>query len=170
MQIPGQQLLALFGLLMVLVGTVMFLRKDAGGNPDVRLSLGTARQLLPLLLLIGFSVGALSGFFGIGGGFLIVPGLMLATGMPIANAIGTSLVAVAAFGATTAGNYAMAGLVDWHIALVFIGGGLLGGIAGTFAGRRLAQRKGQLAMVFASFVIIIGLYVLYKGAVPLIAG
>ena len=170
MQVPGQQLLALFGLLMVVVGTVMFLRKDAEGNPDVRLSLGTARQLLPLLLLTGFSVGALSGFFGIGGGFLIVPGLMLATGMPIANAIGTSLVAVAAFGATTAGNYATAGLVDWHIALVFIGGGMLGGLLGSFAGRRLARRKGQLAMVFASFVIIIGIYVLHKGAAPLFAG
>ena len=95
---------------------------------------------------------------------------MLATGMPIANAIGTSLVAVAAFGATTAGNYATAGLVDWHIALVFIGGGVLGGLLGSFAGRRLARRKGQLAMVFASFVIIIGIYVLHKGAAPLFAG
>lgn len=170
MKVPGQQLLALFGALMIVVGTVMFLRKDAEGNPDIRLNLSTARQLLPMLLLIGFSVGALSGFFGIGGGFLIVPGLMLATGMPIANAIGTSLVAVAAFGATTAGNYALAGLVHWHIALVFICGGILGGLGGAYAGRHLANSKGTLAMVFASFVIIIGLYVLYKGATPLFAG
>ena len=85
-RMPGDRLLALFGVLMVIVGTVMFLKKDAEGNPDVRLSFSTARQLLPLLLAIGFAVGALSGFFGIGGGFLIVPGLMLATGMPIANA------------------------------------------------------------------------------------
>lgn len=167
LNVPGQQLLALFGLLMIVVGAVMFAKKNTEGDPSVRLQRASAGRLLPWLLGIGLSVGALSGFFGIGGGFLIVPGLMFATGMPIANAIGTSLVAVAAFGATTAANYSLAGLVDWHIALVFIGGGLLGGIAGTFAGRQLAQRKGQLAMVFASFVIIIGMYVLYKGAAPL---
>ena len=170
MKVPGQQLLAIFGALMIVVGTVMFLKKNTEGDPSVRLERASARRLLPWLLSIGFSVGALSGFFGIGGGFLIVPGLMFATGMPISNAIGTSLVAVAAFGATTATNYALAGLVHWHIAVIFIGGGILGGLAGAYAGRHLAKSKGTLAMVFASFVIIIGLYVLYKGAAPLIAG
>jgi uncharacterized membrane protein YfcA len=56
-----------------------------------------------LLVGIGLGVGLLSGFFGIGGGFLIVPGLMAATGMPIALAIGTSLVSVTACGAATGG-------------------------------------------------------------------
>ena len=138
------------------------------GNPDIRLHFGTARELLPLLLLIGFGVGALSGFFGIGGGFLIVPGLMLATGMPIAYAIGTSLVAVTVFGATTASNYALSGLVDWRIAGLFIGGGVLGGIIGTFAGHRLSKSKGTLSMIFAVFVILIGVYVVWKGLSPLI--
>lgn len=163
MRVPGAHLLWLFGLLMVVVGTVMLLRKDAEGNPDVRLSFSTARQLLPLLLLIGFSVGTLSGFFGIGGGFLVVPGLMLATGMPIAFAIGTSLVAVAAFGATAAGNYAAGGFVDWRIAGFFISGGILGGIIGSLAGKSLGKSKGRLAMVFAGCVIAIGLFVLWKG-------
>ncbi len=170
MMVPGEKLLALFGALMIVVGTVMLLRKDAEGNPDVRLSFKTARQLLPLLLLIGFAVGALSGFFGIGGGFLIVPGLMLATGMPIAYAIGTSLVAVTVFGATTASNYAISGLVDWRIAALFIGGGIVGGIIGTFAGQRFAKSKGTLAMVFAVFVILIGFYVTWKGVSPLLLG
>jgi uncharacterized membrane protein YfcA len=170
MRVPGQQLLALFGVLMIIVGTVMFLRKDAEGNPDVRLSFSTARQLLPLLLAIGFGVGALAGFFGIGGGFLIVPGLMLATGMPISFAIGTSLVAVTAFGATTAANYALSGLVDWRIAILFIAGGILGGLIGNLAGRGLAKSKGGLSMFFALFVIAIGLYVVWKGASPLLGG
>jgi uncharacterized membrane protein YfcA len=56
------------------------------------------------LALTGLATGCLSGFFGIGGGFLIVPGLMLATGMAILNAIGSSLVEVTAFGVTTAAN------------------------------------------------------------------
>jgi uncharacterized membrane protein YfcA len=169
-RIPGEQLLALFGVLMVVVGTVMFLKKDAEGNPDVRLSFSTARQLLPLLLAIGLAVGALSGFFGIGGGFLIVPGLMLATGMPLANAIGTSLVAVTAFGATTAANYALSGLVDWRIAGFFIAGGVLGGLIGSLAGRRLGKAKGRLATIFALFVIVTGLYIMWKGAAPLLTG
>ena len=169
MKVPGEQLLALFGALMVVVGTVMLLRKDAEGNPDIRLSFSTARELLPLLLAIGFGVGALSGFFGIGGGFLIVPGLMLATGMPIAYAIGTSLVAVTIFGATTASNYALAGLVDWRLAFFFIAGGVAGGVLGTLSGKRLANRKGVLSMVFAVFVILIGIYVSWKGLAPLLA-
>jgi uncharacterized protein len=168
LRLPGESLLALFGALMVIVGTVMLLKKDAEGNPDIRLSFSTARQLLPLLLIIGFAVGMLSGFFGIGGGFLIVPGLMLATGMPIAYAIGTSLVAITAFGATTAANYALAGLIDWRIASFFIAGGVLGGLIGTFAGKKLAHAKGMLSMIFAIFVILIGIYVTWKGLAPLL--
>jgi hypothetical protein len=169
MRIPANNLLALFGALMVVVGIVMLLKKDAEGNPDVRLSFNTAHQLLPLLLAIGFAVGGLSGFFGIGGGFLIVPGLMLATGMPIAYAIGTSLVAVTIFGATTATNYALSGLVDWRVAGLFIGGGLLGGIVGTFASHRLGAAKGMLQTAFAAFVILVGLYVGWKGLAPLLS-
>jgi hypothetical protein len=71
----------------------------------VRLNRGNA----PALVGTGFAVGALSGFFGIGGGFLIVPGLILATGMPMLQAVGTSLVAVTAFGLTTAASYAIGG-------------------------------------------------------------
>lgn len=168
MRVAGDKLLALFGMLMVVVGTVMFLRKDAEGNPAVRLTFHTARQLLPLLLAIGFGVGALSGFFGIGGGFLIVPGLMLATGMPITFAIGTSLVAVTLFGATTAANYALAGLVDWRVAALFLAGGALGGLAGGWAGRGLSASRGALSTVFGGFVILIGLYVAGKGLAPLL--
>ena len=107
--LDGQKLLVLFGALMIVVGLTMLRKRSAAGNPEVRLSMTTARELLPLLLSIGFAVGLLSGFFGIGGGFLIVPGLMLATGMPLTMAIGTSLVAVAAFGAATAASYAVSG-------------------------------------------------------------
>jgi hypothetical protein len=167
MRVPGDQLLALFGAIMIIVGIVMLLRKDAEGNPDVRLSFSTARELLPLLLGIGFAVGALSGFFGIGGGFLIVPGLMLATGMPIAYAIGTSLAAITVFGATTASNYALSGFVDWRIAGFFIFGGLIGGLLGTFLGRKLSRQKSLLAMIFAIFVIAVGVYVTWKGLAAL---
>ena len=169
MYLPGDQLLVLFGVVMVIVGVVMALRKDAEGNPDIRLNFSTAQQLLPLLLLVGLSVGALSGFFGIGGGFLIVPGLMLATGMPIGYAIGTSLFAVTIFGATTAANYALSGLVDWRIAAYFIGGGIFGGLIGSLVGQRLGQKKNMLTIVFASLVVVVGIYIAGKGLMDLLA-
>ena len=161
--VSGDRLLAVFGVVMVIVGIVMALRRDAGGNPEIHLNFSTARELLPLLLVIGLTVGALSGFFGIGGGFLIVPGLMIATSMPISFAIGTSLVSVAIFGATTSANYALAGLVDWRIAVYFFGGGIIGGLGGSLAGQKLGQNKKVLTIVFASFVILIGTYIAGKG-------
>ena len=91
-----------------------------------------------MLIGVGFAVGALSGFFGIGGGFLIVPGLMGATAMPLINAIGSSLVSVTAFGLTTAASYAWSGLVDWPLAVLFIVGGALGGLLGIRLAHHLA--------------------------------
>lgn len=165
----GQKLLALFGLVMVVVGVVMLRRREARGNPDVRLSSETARELLPLLLGIGFGVGLFSGFFGIGGGFLIVPGLVLATGMPLTFAIGTSLVGVAAFGPATAATYATSGLVDWLLAGLFVLGGVLGGLLGPRLGKALSARKQTLDALFASLVIVVGLYIAGRGLLALTA-
>jgi uncharacterized protein len=92
---------------MIAIGALMLKKRAGVGDHTIRLTAATARHLVPMLIGTGFAVGLLSGFFGIGGGFLIVPGLMLATGMPLIYAIGTSLVAVVAFGASTAANYAL---------------------------------------------------------------
>ena len=120
---------------------------------------------MPWLIGLGFLVGGLSGFFGIGGGFLIVPGLIGATAMPLINAIGSSLVSVTAFGLTTAGSYAWSGLVDWPLAAVFILGGALGGIVGTRLAGRLAGHKYALSLIFAGVVIAVGLYVITRSVV-----
>lgn len=101
-QLGGTELLALFGLVMIGVGIYMLTVRPNVAGYDVRLTTESAAHLVPRLILIGVGVGLLSGFFGIGGGFLIVPGLMLATGMALQNAIATSLFAVTAFGLTTA--------------------------------------------------------------------
>lgn len=167
--LDGQKLLALFGLIMIVVGGVMLRKRSSGGNPDVHLSVETAGGLVPLLLGIGFSVGLLSGFFGIGGGFLIVPGLILATGMPLRTAISTSLVAVSAFGAATASSYAVSGFVDWTVAGLFVMGGLAGGIAGVRFGRALTDRKHALNIVFAILVIVVGVYIVWHGLLSLAA-
>lgn len=162
MLVDGTQLLGLFGALMLLVGILMFVKRNAAGDLNVRLTRQTAGHMLPWLIGLGLLTGLLSGFFGIGGGFLIVPALMLATGMALPNAIGTSLIAVTAFGATTASNYAASGLIDWHIAAVFILGGLIGGIAGTMLGNKLSNYKGALGSVLAAVIVMVGAYVVAR--------
>jgi uncharacterized membrane protein YfcA len=157
--VDGHRLLLLFGMLMIVVGLLMLRPRAAGGNPDVRLHRGSAVRLLPLLIGSGLAVGALAGFFGIGGGFLIVPGLVAATRMPIINAIGSSLVSVTAFGMTTAVSYSFSGLVDWPLAGLFVLGGALGGLVGIALGQKLSTYKRALSLVFSAIVIAVGLYV-----------
>ena len=167
--VDAEQLLALFGLMMIVIGVAMLMPRGDARAPNVRLSRETAGELLPRLLPSGAGVGLLSGFFGIGGGFLIVPGLMLATGMALPNAIGTSLVAVTAFGLTTAASYAASGLVDWPLAALVIAGGVLGSLAGTSASAHLGQHKTALARVFAVVVAGVGTYVTLRGMGPLLS-
>jgi uncharacterized membrane protein YfcA len=156
--VDGQVLLAAFAGMMIVVALLMLRRREPAEELRVRLNRGNA----PALVGTGLGVGMLSGFFGIGGGFLIVPGLILATGMPMLQAVGTSLVAVTAFGLTTAGSYAAAGLVDWTLAGVFVAGGVLGSLLGTQAGRRLSRRRGLLTRVFAGLILVVAAYMLAR--------
>ena len=114
--------------------------------------------------LVAAATGAASGFFGIGGGFLIVPGLILATGMPMIQAVGSSLLAIGTFGLATALNYAASGLIDWVVAAEFVAGGILGGIGGTVLGARLARRKAVLNRNFAVLILAVALYMLARSA------
>ena len=169
----GQKLLLLFGLLMIVIAVMMLVRRKGHGTQFRPLERATAGTLLPRLLGMGGAVGGMSGFFGIGGGFLlnkvggdpdqVVPGLMAAARMPMITAIGSSLVAVTAFGITTAVSYALSGLVDWHIAALFVAGGVAGGVGGTLLAHRLATHKTMLTRVFAGIVAVVGLYVVWRG-------
>lgn len=119
------------------------------------------------LLGVGFLTGAISGFFGIGGGFLIVPGIMLGSGMPILNAIGSSLFSVSAFGLTTAANYALSGLVDWPVAVKFVVGGAIGGLLGIRLATRLAARRRLLTSIFAGVVYGVAAYMALRTMIEL---
>lgn len=156
--VDGQKLILLFSLLMIVVGILMLRNRSELGNPSVSLNRGN----FSAIVAIGFACGALSGFFGIGGGFLIVPGLMFATGMPILNAVGSSLVAVTAFGLTTAANYAWSGLIDWKIAALFLAGGVVGGMVGTRLSMMLADKRGALTRVFAALIFAVAIYTAYR--------
>jgi hypothetical protein len=159
----GEGLLFLFSIVMVVVGVLMLRDRRNGGNPDAECT----RENAPKVLGFGLGTGAFSGFFGIGGGFLVVPGLVASTGMPMINAIGSSLVAVTAFGLTTSLNYALSGLVDWFLAAAFIAGGILGGFAGARLAKRLSGTHGRLTTIFAALIFVVAAYMLWRSALAL---
>lgn len=160
--VDGQRLLFLFAMLMVVVGIHMLRgRKGQGGTLE---PVGCGPVPSWKVVAVAFAVGVLSGFFGIGGGFLVVPGLVFATGMPLITAVGTSLLAVGAFGLATAMNYALSGMVDWAVAGEFIAGGLVGGFLGMRLANRLSGYKGALNTVFATVIFGVAGYMLYRNA------
>lgn len=161
--VDGNKLMLLFAAVMVVVGISMLRRRDQAGDPDVRIDKAIAVRLVGIGLLTGF----VSGVFGIGGGFLVVPGLMMGSGMPILFAVGSSLFSVGAFGLTTAANYAVSGLIDWQLAGLFVVGGVGGGLAGIAAASRLAARKGLLTQVFAAAIFAVALYMAYRNLTAL---
>lgn len=149
--IDGKQLLTWFALAMAFIGLSMLRAPKTAGDPSVRLNMMLALRLTP----VGALTGLAAGFFGIGGGFLIVPGLMAATGMTLANAGASSLVSVALFGAATSASYAVSDLVDWALFAALVVGGVLGSLiaaklAPGFAAHALVARRLFAVMVVAT--------------------
>jgi uncharacterized protein len=168
----GKRLLFLFALLMIAVGVLMLRRgRQTMHEPPTAGHRGELTPWTALLVSVAaLIVGMLSGFFGIGGGFLIVPGLLFSTGMPMIYAVGSSLFSVGSFGLTTAINYAVSGLIDWPIAAEYILGGVGGGLLGMRLAVTLAARKAMLSHVFAAFVFAVAAYMLYRNAAAFGAG
>lgn len=162
--LDGHKLLLLFGLLLVAVGLVMF-RKEGGTNDaNVRLTTDTARDSCRCCSVEGFRFAFCRDSSGLAAVFLVVLGAMLTTRMPLSSAIGTSLVAVSAFGAATAPSCAISGLTDQRVAAL---------CPGRRCWRRrwrrsrtmLTQRNRALTLVFATAVVAVGVYVLSRGDV-----
>lgn len=161
----GESLIALFAGLMLVIAVLML----KPGKPSiVKGPVVTLRNCI-LAAFLALLAGLASGFFGIGGGFLIVPALILATRMPIIEAIGSSLLAVGAFGLATAVNYSLSGLIDWRVAAEFLAGGILGGLLGTLLANRLSGYKNVLNRLFAGIIIVVACYMLYRNAGALLS-
>lgn len=144
-------MLVLFSLLMIAISAVMLLQ----GN---RVEHDNKRAGWPLIVGVGAVVGLLTGILGVGGGFLIVPALVIFVGLPMYQAVGTSLVIIAANSLAGFLGHMEAGFFDSSLTLIFV----LTGLVGTFAGSRLAQRlpAQRLKKVFAVFVLILAIYLL----------
>ena len=105
----------------------------------------------------GLAVGVLTGFFGVGGGFLIVPALVLVLGLPMREAVGTSLLVIAINAAAALLGHLHGG-VDVGVTALFI----VGGTAGSILGSRLSDRidEGRLRLGFAGMVVLVALYII----------
>lgn len=111
------------------------------------------------LLAIGAVAGVLSGLFGVGGGLIMVPGLVLVAGMAQHRAHATSLAAIVPIALVGALVFGQANNVDVTAAALLAVGSLLGVQAGTRAMSRLSSER--LALVFAGFVVVIALAMLF---------
>jgi uncharacterized membrane protein YfcA len=163
--IDGRWLLLAFAVAMAAIALSMMRTRRGEGDASVHITPVLAARIMPLGLLVGLAAG----FFGIGGGFLIVPGLMLATGMTMAHASASSLVSVAIFGSATAGNFALSGLVDWRLVGLLLVGGALGGLAGLKAAHALAPRALLARRLFALLVLAVAAYVAWNAVSALLA-
>jgi len=158
---PGV-LMLIFALLMLVVAGVMLIRKQSDeemANPR--------RQNMSSALLAGFVVGGLTGFLGVGGGFLIVPALTLFGGLSLKDSIGTSLMVIAINCAAGLAGHLRYGGFNFRTTLLVTGLA----VAGTLVGTHLSHRTsaGNLGKSFAFFVILVALFLVAKNYGVLLA-
>ena len=153
-----EHILIFFAGFMCVVGFLMLrksnLTKEITGRNH---SLVLIKRNIPLS---GFSVGLLAGYFGIGGGFLIVPTMMYSGGLNIMQAIGTSLIPVSSFGITTATRYLIAGQIDLIIAVLLVMGGMIGGFLGTKTSQKIPIEN--LSKIFALLLFVVATYIVIR--------
>jgi hypothetical protein len=157
--IPGVVQLTLLGVVM-LIAAVMMLRRRAPEAGE------TVTRQPVLLAAAGLGVGALTGLVGIGGGFLFVPALVLLGGVPMKNAVGTSLVVIALNTAAGAVGYRGQATIDWTL----VGAFTLCAIGGSLVGAQLVQRISAdgLRRWFAGFLIVMAGFVLWANRAVLL--
>jgi uncharacterized membrane protein YfcA len=167
---PGTSLLTYFAIAMIVLGVYMAVRKQPSkaGTQDESERVIEAQKKCPKITKstaikvsgLGFLVGLLSGYFGIGGGFLIVPSLMFSTGLCITRAVGTSLLSVGTFGLASGLEYAAYGESLLSIAILYV----IGGVAGGYAGTSLAVKvpKNTLRIAYGIIIVLVGIYMLFR--------
>ena len=162
---PGQRLIFLLGILLFLVAGWMFYLSTRSGpgvtvpenNPGER---KLDKRHVIRITITAFVVGATAGFFAVGGGFMIVPGLILAGGLELGEAAAASLIPIALFSGWIGLSYLTAGEAALGDSLMMLAPGILGGVAGVWLGQRLSKRTTQ--RIFAAFLIGLGFYMSFR--------
>jgi hypothetical protein len=179
-KLPSEFLLGGFALLMLLVAARMWLQAirhptdarivragddalDATSGPACRINpaggLALTSRCTLVLVFSGVITGLLSGLFGVGGGFLIVPALTLVASLPMQRAVATSLLIIAIISTSGSAAYLLAGR---PLALTVTALFVLGGLGGMVLGGRLSRRLAgpQLQKLFATAMVGVAIYIL----------
>lgn len=152
--VSGALQLLLLSAVMLIAAALMFRRtRSLVGGDDRDANLG-------LLVPVALGVGLLTGIVGIGGGFLVVPALVLLAGVSMRQAVGTSLMVIAMNSASGFVGYLGSVSIDWAYLVVFTALALLGMLVGIAASRHVPQTA--LKRAFAVFLIVTGSFVLYQ--------
>jgi uncharacterized membrane protein YfcA len=154
--VSPQTLLVLFALLMVVIATIMLLRREEELTPKP--------ECRPVRCLFsGLGVGLLTGFLGVGGGFLLVPAMVIFARLPMKMAIGTSLAVIAINSLAGLIGHGRQAAVDWPLTGAF----LVVAILGMLAGNHLASRVpvARLQRGFAGFVLAVAALLLIKNLI-----
>ena len=167
----GEVQLSLLAIVMLLASVLMF--RSARRSPSSATTasdsssiatghmIDTTRTMpLPLLLPVALSVGVLTGLVGIGGGFLVVPALVLLARAPMKQAVGTSLLVIAMNSASGFAGYIGHVTVPWEFMAAFTACAVAGILAGAYLVRFISQR--MLKQSFAVFLIVMGSFILYR--------
>lgn len=161
--VDGALLLLLFAGMMILTALAMWRGRPAEARsaaPPASSPPGVPERSRVRLAAQGFGVGMLTGLVGAGGGFLIVPALALWAGLPMATAVGTSLVIIVLNAFAGFLGHATNTELDYSLVAAVSAAA----IAGSFVGARLGQRiaPGRIRRVFASFVLVVAVFVLVR--------
>ena len=151
-------LLLLFALIMLAASWSMIHKPKSKSIPAPLLNPGFN---YPLILLEGIVVGFVTGLVGAGGGFLIIPALVLLAKLPMKQAVGTSLIIIAAksligFTGDLKGNETM----NWNFLLIFSTIAVVGIITGSLFSKNISNEK--LKPLFGWFILIMGIYIIIK--------
>jgi uncharacterized membrane protein YfcA len=146
-------LLLFFAVIMLIAGLSMVFsrRKD---NSE-----GLKKLIFPLIALEGFIVGALTGLVGAGGGFLIIPALVILTGLDIKKAIGTSLMIIA-FKSLFGFLGELGNEIDWSLLLIFTFISCIGIFVGTYTSKFI--NGNSLKRYFGIFVLLFSIFIFVK--------
>ncbi len=158
--VSGEVQLVLLAVVMLVAAGLMFRRSPATSGAPGKDPAAPQTGPLPALAPIGLGVGLLTGLLGIGGGFLIVPALVLLGGVPMKPAVGTSLLIISLSAATAFVGYAGQVTVPWADTALFTAAAIAGVLAGAQLGRFVSGAG--LRRIFALFLILVGGFVLYR--------